>query len=282
MTTLPLENFLDVDRSAGELQSQFYGPMLDVQAETPGGGPEQALTIDSGGSITPAAKASRSIVVDTFGSGATDDLDHIDLTHIPDGAEIRIRSADGARVPTLKHAAGGAGQMLLLSGADMVLTDPSISVVLERRGTDVQEIATFKPKVAFHAQMSGTLLNPSSSSVLVPFDTKVFDIGGYFDTAQNRFVPKIGGVYRISVMLQFDNAAADSVYTAAIRLNGTSTAYEAEVHSAVAGGDVSALSSQVIELNGTTDYVDAVARGDGVTDIFGGLSRNWFSGELVA
>lgn len=144
MTTLPLETFLDADHTTGEMKSQFFGPMLDVQAETPGGGPEQALTIDSG-SITPADKASRSIIL--TGEGSADDvLDSIDLTNWPDGA-IGILRGNGSEVITLTDADGGAGQMLLRNGVDYVLDVDDRRVALQRIGTSLLEIWRSHAKV---------------------------------------------------------------------------------------------------------------------------------------
>ena len=100
-------------------------------------GAAPATTIDIlAGVITPT-RASQ--VIDTECHLETDDLTNIDLANLPDGSFLFLSSADAGRVITVKNAAGGAGQILLNGGADLVLDSPDKWLWLVREGTDWQE-----------------------------------------------------------------------------------------------------------------------------------------------
>lgn len=103
-----------------------------------GGVAETTLTIASG-SITPIAGIHS---VDTEGGAASDDLANIVTTNLQDGRLILIRSVSAARVITLKHNAGGAGQIALTAGIDLILADPSEFVLLKRTGANWEQVFT--------------------------------------------------------------------------------------------------------------------------------------------
>jgi len=70
--------------------------------------------------------------VDTEAGAATDDLTNIQYTNFEDGAAIVLWPENAARVVTLKHLAGGVGQISVLTEVDLELTIP---VVLQRHGS---------------------------------------------------------------------------------------------------------------------------------------------------
>ncbi|WP_316978058.1 hypothetical protein, partial [Shumkonia mesophila] len=108
-------------------QRGFY----DAVRQMPGANASAALTI-AAGAVTPTRYLH---TIDTEGAAAADDLTNILQDNLPEGALISIGSVDGARVPTVKHSAGGAGQILLADGTDFLLLHPSMRLVLRRDGT---------------------------------------------------------------------------------------------------------------------------------------------------
>lgn len=139
-TALPSTGYLsNAARTVGEMKAALE-VVRDVMSEMPGGAAAQALTISSG-NITPANQASGIVVVDTEGAAASDDLANIIQTNTPDGRLLIITSADNGRDPTVKNAAGGAGQIFTGDGADVVLKTTKMYLVLRRSGTGWQEIA---------------------------------------------------------------------------------------------------------------------------------------------
>lgn len=97
------------------------------------GAADEEVQIIGGGLITPSVA---SVAVDTEAAAPSDDLANIASTNMPAGRFITLRAADPARSVTVKHAAGGSGQVFLAGEADVVLREASEIVVLQQRGGD--------------------------------------------------------------------------------------------------------------------------------------------------
>lgn len=108
--------------------------------QIPGAGvPETTLTIASG-SVTPSGGGPGIFSIDTEAAAASDDLTNIIQTNIPDGSFLLLRCANAARVVTVKHAAGGSGQVSLRSSADLALNITTNWLMLKRTGTLWEEV----------------------------------------------------------------------------------------------------------------------------------------------
>ena len=108
--------------------------------ELAGAAAETELTISSG-SIT-ATRWVHSI--DTESDAAADDLTNIDVAGLEDGSIVVVHAENAARVPTLLHDQGGAGEMLLRDGQSCVLDALSkyVAFYVDKSGTAfLQEIA---------------------------------------------------------------------------------------------------------------------------------------------
>ncbi|MFQ5786190.1 MAG: hypothetical protein ACE5H8_15395, partial [Alphaproteobacteria bacterium] len=120
MTTLPVAGFYSVNsRTEGE-GKQVVEDILARLREQPGYEVESELTI-AAGTVTPTRGIHS---IDTELDAAADDLSNIAQTNHPDGSLLLIHEVDPGRVVTVKHAAAGAGQILLHGAADFVLDDP--------------------------------------------------------------------------------------------------------------------------------------------------------------
>jgi len=134
VTNLPAALYpSDSARTQGQLK-QFFEDILQVARELPGSVSEALLTIATG-AVTPTVGTHR---VDTEGGGATDDLANIVASNMADGRLLFIRQANSARVVTIKHAVGGAGQIHMTDSVDLKLEGRS--VLLQLRGTDWYEM----------------------------------------------------------------------------------------------------------------------------------------------
>ncbi len=130
MTTLPSRaDIVDPNRTVAQAQDD-RGDVRDVVAELRGGSGEETLTL-ANDAITPTVAA---VAVDTEGQAATDDLRQIVQTNHPDGREIVVRAVDASRLITLRHLAGGAGQIELVAGRDILL-NARHCIFLRRAGT---------------------------------------------------------------------------------------------------------------------------------------------------
>lgn len=127
------------DADTGEQQQNLLD-WLSATFQLPGAQPLQDVTI-SGGNITPNRAL---LLVDTEGAAASDDLDHILQTNLPDeGRIVFVRAKNAARVVTVRHNQGGAGNLLLLDGANFILNDTKKISVLAREGTAWTELFRF-------------------------------------------------------------------------------------------------------------------------------------------
>ncbi|MEO5336863.1 MAG: discoidin domain-containing protein [Magnetospirillum sp. WYHS-4] len=138
MTGFPDRN--DIDIGIGEEIGPWVAALLqffDAARQLPGAAEASELTISSGG-VTPTRAAH---LVDTEADAAADDLTHIGQDNLPNGSFLYLSSVDVSRVPTVKHGAGGLGQILLEGGADFALDATNKWLWLVRDGTTWRERA---------------------------------------------------------------------------------------------------------------------------------------------
>jgi hypothetical protein len=83
--------------------------------------------------------------IDTESAAVSDDLATIATTNLPDGSMLWLHPISAARVVTVKHNAGGAGQIAMKASADLALASPNTWLVVKRTGTDWQEVGQFSP-----------------------------------------------------------------------------------------------------------------------------------------
>ena len=138
MTDFPARN--DIDIGVGEEIGPWIAAMLqffDAVRQLPGAAEASGLTIAAGG-VTPTRAAH---LVDTEADAAADDLTHIGQDNLPNGSLLFLSSVDVSRVPTVKHGAGGLGQILLEGGVDFALDATNKWLWLVRDGTTWRERA---------------------------------------------------------------------------------------------------------------------------------------------
>lgn len=142
MATFPALNYLsNAARTEGEIKTALED-LLAAAKQIPGAAiAETELTLSADAVTPPGGLGVHSI--DTEADAASDDLKNIAQTNIPDGGFLFIHSNNSARKVVVKHAAGGAGQILLKRGVDFELDDTGKWLLLKRTGTNWEEIAHF-------------------------------------------------------------------------------------------------------------------------------------------
>ena len=114
---------------------------------------------------------------------------------------------------------------------------------------------------SFEAYMNATQTISDNTETAVEFDTENFDTDGAFDTSTYRFTPQTAGKYFVYTMVNTDSDANDNFQQGwcFIRKNGSKLL---ESRFDYRGGDgrcASTSVSQVVDLDGSTDYVDVYA-----------------------
>lgn len=122
MKTLPpISGISPPGTDVAEMQDALFN-WLGATRQLLGGGPPQSKTIASG-TFVPDEDVCFWLKVDTESAAASDDLDRLTTTNIPDGALVLIQAINTARTIVVRHAQGGSGQFLLVNAANYALDD---------------------------------------------------------------------------------------------------------------------------------------------------------------
>lgn len=172
MANLPASGVLG-DTAAGHTNAEFAAEIedtRDVIAELLGGGARTELTLSGDAIVPPDGAGGGTHTVDTEGNAASDDLRTITTTNTPDGRLIRVMAENAARVVTIKHAVGGAGEILLRDSSDFVLTALDKWVLLQLRGTSWVEIDRSYGVDYLSARADLRVPRESSNNILCPHE----------------------------------------------------------------------------------------------------------------
>ena len=132
---------------------------------------------------------------------------------------------------------------------------------------------------AYNPNASGTAI-PNAVFTHIDFQTEEFDTHGYYDAAAGTFTPKVPGRYQINAFVSLLSVADQATIHVAIRKNGANIKWNRGRQSGT--GEFGQALSSVVDLNGTTDYVDiAVWTSGGATNVGGSQNNVWFNGHKV-
>ena len=113
------------------------------------------------------------------------------------------------------------------------------------------------------------------------FDTELFDNGGFFDLANNKFAPTIAGYYQLSWRAQFLSTGSPSTVWAALYKNGSSYCRGSETRNA-GGSEFGSAGSTVVHNDGNDEFeVYIFFDGSGTGSVHGSAHTTNFSGHLV-
>jgi hypothetical protein len=173
--TLPAAGYIsNASRTVAE-QKTALEDLRDAVADQLGGAARESLTIASGAVVPGDGTSGGVIVVDTEAAAATDDLTNITTTNTPNGRLLLVYAANSARVVTVKHNAGGTGQIQLTDGADFVLDALDKWVLLQLRSTTWVEILRSYGEDFPAAQDYARIAAVPAHNVLCPHQRLVID-----------------------------------------------------------------------------------------------------------
>lgn len=112
----------------------------------------------------------------------------------------------------------------------------------------------------------------------VPFDTKSFDTLNVIDLGDSRIIPTLSGYYTVNAQVSVESVPDGEKIIAGIKVNGEYIALGSYVSNGSASHSRSMV-SDIIYLNGTTDYVELFVYNSTTTlSIYGGYSyHNYIS-----
>jgi len=140
-----------------------------------------------------------------------------------------------------------------LGASGSTITIPS-GCTITNNGTQTGFGGTNTP--AFEVSLSADQTLSNGVETLVAFDTIHIDTGNYFSTSTRRFTPQVAGKYYIyGLGQQFTSGNTLSYIT--IRKNNVRVArFAVDNRSSANGTSNSHTVSAIVNMNGTTDYVD--------------------------
>lgn len=109
---------------------------------------------------------------------------------------------------------------------------------------------------AFSAYASASQTVTTSTPTKVAIDTENFDTNSNFDTTTNRFTPTVAGYYQVNGILVGSGATTMTALLAFFYKNGAAYRRQGIVTSFTAANNSQVSVSEVIYMNGTTDYLE--------------------------
>jgi hypothetical protein len=138
---------------------------------------------------------------------------------------------------------------------------------------------------AFSAYMTNAAADQSATSGVftkVKIDTEVFDTNSNFDSTTNyRFTPTVAGYYQLNSSVGM-NAISASLYIAVFYKNGAIFGGAVQLQGVAGSGNQIFQCSQLMYLNGSTDYVELYGLIIGTSPVFVfGSNNTTFSASMV-
>jgi hypothetical protein len=158
----------------------------------------------------------------------------------------------------------------------VVTPDNSGNIQLQYNGVAAPAFVVY-----YNTGGSGTLVT-TNTWTKVPFNTEVYDTANCFDTTNYRFTPSVAGYYQINATAYlYANSGSMSQYGVYIYKNGSQYS---QVRSVASATEASVPTSNLIYMNGTTDYIELWAFiSSSQPYIYGSLNQNYtyMSGYLA-
>jgi hypothetical protein len=169
----------------------------------------------------------------------------------------------GKALQTTVPPDGSVGTAKIVDSAVTNAKIANSTIDLTSKVTGVLPVANggsgFSTRPFFRVKQSSDQTISNASPTTVQFNDKTasgaFDIGGYFNTSNYRYVPLVSGYYWFGSTVTIQSATPDYVIIF-IRKNGATIYRNLGVESNAANAHIAAHSSGIIYMNGSTDYID--------------------------
>jgi len=214
------------------------------------------------------------------------------ITFVPEGTivatdvQAAIAELDGETQTALAgKAAAGASftkaesntNFLQVSGANKLLAPLTFSDNSQQASAAYSKAESNGP--AFRAIATAQQVVNANVADLCTFNSETFDTDNCYNSAQSKFVPNVAGYYQFNAAAQnFVTGSQFGIYLT-LRKNGVAVSPGGKVSSGT-NSFAAATVSDLIYLNGTTDYVDCIVTGLATSGTMN-VQGNYFSGFLA-
>jgi hypothetical protein len=127
---------------------------------------------------------------------------------------------------------------------------------------------------AFEAYLSVTQSIPNATATKIQFATEVYDTDNAYDNSTNyRFTPQVSGKYFVYSFVRFLDVVNEKQGIIYVYKNGSPIAFVNNTSSGNTGGNITTTMTKIVNLNGSTDYIEIFGFQDsGTTKSVQGLS----------
>jgi len=127
---------------------------------------------------------------------------------------------------------------------------------------------------AFETYLSVTQSIPHATATKIQFATEVYDTDNAYDNSTNyRFTPQVSGKYFVYSFVRFIDIVNEEQGLIYLYKNGSPIAFVNNTSSGGGGGNITTTMTKVVDLNGSTDYIEIFGYQDsGTTKSAQGLS----------
>ena len=135
------------------------------------------------------------------------------------------------------------------------------------------------PTFSVNANGTGQIITNVTTYDIVEWTTAVWDTNSDFDLGNNRFQPSIEGYYQVNASMRFQSGGTNDSGRIAVFKNGVIDVNGDQFVNNPGQFHV----SNILYLNGTTDFVDIRVWRFAVSGIFvdGNITQTWFDGTFV-
>lgn len=137
---------------------------------------------------------------------------------------------------------------------------------------------------SFQANKNGTAQTGivSATATKLTFPTEAWDTHGWYDAANSRYLPRIAGKYRFDASAYITANVVDTA-SKIIHFYKNGAAVKS-IEDLISGANPqSAVGGATVDMNGTTDYVEAWITVTGASDktVDGSAVLTWFEGHKI-
>ena len=237
----------------------------------------------------------RLIAFDPATGAAIDHFNIGDLSEIANGAlvgdilarsghELQVYNASGVLIGSVTYD----NLLNLRSATELIEGTAKIATQIETDAgsndtkfiTPLKLANSFKP--IFKAYRSTNQSITASTETLVQFDTEIFDPQNEYDNATNfRYTPQREGYYMIVARIGYTGISDVARLEVRIRKNGTVNDYGMITGRSENEQDLIMSNSAIIEMNGTTDYIDIAGFSINSGNMIGNIAKTNFAAFYI-
>jgi hypothetical protein len=166
------------------------------------------------------------------------------------------------------------------------VADGTGDLTIQQNGVTINKVTANPACRVYMSDAGGSNRNVTSGTwTKIPFDTAEYNILNCFDLTNNRFRPTVAGYYQVNGNAQLGtNTSSGGYFYIAWYKNGSVFNYASSIRliSATVASDTMLSASNLVYLNGTTDYLELAVYIEGSSPSIGtGPLRANFSAFLA-